>query len=250
VQWKWTETANYWNFSKSKCHNSGKNGSIVPKTVLDLDILTINLYTKCHFNMFNQCKRKWTETANYWNFSKSKGQNSDKNGSIVPKTGLGLDIFTMNLYTKFHFNIRNQCKENDRKLQTIGIFRSPRNITGENGSIVPKTKLDLDILTINLYTRIHFNMFNQCKRKWTETANYWNFSKSKGHNSSKNGLIVPKTQLEIDILTMNLYTKFHFNMCNQCKENERKQQIIGIFRSPRVITQTKMARSYPKHKWT
>jgi hypothetical protein len=55
-----------------------------------------------------------------------------------------------------------------------------------------------------------------------ETANYWNFSKSKGHNSGKNGSIVPKTELDLDILTINLYTKFHFNICNQCKENERK----------------------------
>jgi hypothetical protein len=88
------------------------------------------------------------------------------------------------------------------------------------------------------------------QRKWTETANYWNFSKSKGHNSRKNGSMVPKTQLEIDIRTINLYTKFHFNMCNQCKENERKLQIIGIFGSPRNITLAKMARSYPKHVLT
>jgi recombinational DNA repair protein RecR len=32
------------------------------------------------------------------------------------------------------------------------------------------------------------------------------------------------------------YTKFHFSMCNQCEENERKQQIIGIVLSPRAIT--------------
>jgi hypothetical protein len=55
-----------------------------------------------------------------------------------------------------------------------------------------------------------------------ETANYWNFSKSKGHNSVQNGSIVPKIELDLDIFTINLYTKFHFNMCNQCEENERK----------------------------
>jgi hypothetical protein len=60
------------------------------------------------------------------------------------------------------------------------------------------------------------------QRKLTETANYWNFSKSKSYNSGKNGSIVPKTELDLDILTINLYTKFHFNMCNQCKENEQK----------------------------
>jgi hypothetical protein len=32
-----------------------------------------------------------------------------------------------------------------------------------------------------------------------ETANYWNFSESKGHNSVKNGSMVPKTELDLDI---------------------------------------------------
>jgi hypothetical protein len=30
-----------------------------------------------------------------------------------------------------------------------------------------------------------------------ETANLWNFSESKGHNSVKNGSIVPKTELDL-----------------------------------------------------
>jgi hypothetical protein len=68
-----------------------------------------------------------------------------------------------------------------------------------------------------------------------KTANYWNFSSSKGHNSVKNGSIVPKTEADLDILTINLYTKFHFRtMCNQCEENEWKLQIIGIFLSEHV----------------
>ena len=50
----------------------------------------------------------------------------------------------------------------------------------------------------------------------------WISSKSKGHNSVKNGMIVPKTELGLDILLINLYTKFHYSMCNGCEENERK----------------------------
>jgi hypothetical protein len=133
------------------------------------------------------------ETANYWNFSKSKGRNSVKNGSIIPKIKYDLDILTINLYTKFHSNMCIQCKENKRKLQFTGIF-----------------------------------------------------SKSKGHNSVKNGSIVPKILLGLNILTINLYTKFQFNMSIQCKENERKLQITGIFQSPRAITLSKMARSNPR----
>ena len=60
------------------------------------------------------------------------------------------------------------------------------------------------------------------QRKWTETANYWNFSKSKGHNSVKNGSIIPKIELDLDILTINPCIKFHYNMCIQCEDNERK----------------------------
>jgi hypothetical protein len=68
------------------------------------------------------------------------------------------------------------------------------------------------------------------------TANYWNFSKSKSHNSAKNGSTVPKTKPDQDILMIKLYIKFHFSMCSQSKENERKLQIIGIFRILRAIT--------------
>ena len=43
-----------------------------------------------------------------------------------------------------------------------------------------------------------------------------------------------------------MYTKLHFSMRNQYEENERKVQIVGIFQSPRAITLTKVAQSYPK----
>jgi hypothetical protein len=93
---------------------------------------------------------------------------------------------------------------------------------------------------------IHYRVHNPLFWAWMETANNWNFSKSKGHNSVQNGSIVPKTELDLDIPMINLCIKFHFNMCIQCKENERKLQIIRIFRSPRAITLSKMAQSYPK----
>ena len=67
-----------------------------------------------------------------------------------------------------------------------------------------------------------FQYVQPVQRNSTETANYWNFSKSKGLNSDKNGSIVPKIELDLDILTINLYTKFQFKMCNQCEEKERK----------------------------
>jgi hypothetical protein len=78
---------------------------------------------------------------------------------MVPTTELDIDILMLILYTKFHFNMCMQCKENQRKLQITGIFQSPRAITlSKMGSIVPQTKHDLDIITINPYTKFHFNM--------------------------------------------------------------------------------------------
>lgn len=97
---KWMKSANKWNFSKSMEHNSAKNCSIVPKIKSDLDFVIINLNTKFHFS---SVQRKWTETENKWNFSKSNGYKSVKNRSIVPKTKLDLDIVMMNLYTKSYF---------------------------------------------------------------------------------------------------------------------------------------------------
>ena len=93
---------------------------------------------------------------------------------------------------------------------------------------------------------IHCRVHNPLFWAWMETANYWNFSKSKDHNSVKNSSFVPKRECDLHILTINIHTKFHFNMCIQCKENERKLQITGIFQSPRAITLSQMAWSYPK----
>jgi hypothetical protein len=75
--------------------------------------------------------------------------------------------------------------------------------------------------------------------------------KSKRNNSVKNVSIVPKTELDLDILKINnLYTKYHFSLCNLCKENERTLRIMGIFRSPRATTLSKLAWSYPKQNLT
>jgi hypothetical protein len=68
---------------------------------------------------------------------------------------------------------------------------------------------------------IHYRVHNPLFWAWMETANNWNFSKSKGNNSVQNGSFVPKTKLDLDIPMINLCIKFHLN--------ERKLQIIRIF---------------------
>ena len=117
------ETANYWYFLKFKGRNSVKNGSIVPKIKLDLDILTINLYTKIHFNMCIQCKENERKLQITGIFSKSKGHNSVKNGSIVPKILLGLNILTINLYTKFILICASSAKKMNGNCKLLEFFK-------------------------------------------------------------------------------------------------------------------------------
>lgn len=74
----------------------------------------------------------------------------------------------------------NHCEENEWKLKIIGIFRSPRYITLEKCSIVPKTELDRDMLMMNLHTKFLLSKCNRYSTKnITVTANNWNFSKSR-----------------------------------------------------------------------
>ena len=129
-------------------------------------------------------------------FSKSKGHNSDKNCSIVPKIELHLDIFLVNLYTKFHFNMCNFCEENERKLA------NNRNFSKSKGHNLCRKLHDWTqnqtwprymyrgIITINLNTKFHFNAWNS----WKESERKLQIiGISKGHNSGVNCRIVPKT---------------------------------------------------------
>lgn len=50
------------------------------------------------------------------------------------------------------------------------------------------------------------------RRKWTDTANNWNFSKFKGNYSFKNCTIETITELDLDIILIKLFTNF-FSVC-------------------------------------
>lgn len=72
------------------------------------------------------------------------------------------------------------------------------------------------------------------------------FFMSKAHYSVKNCSIVHKIKHDLNIIKINMYTKFNFNVWNLCKENERRLQIIGNFLRSRIITPSKLAQSYQK----
>lgn len=57
--------------------------------------------------------------------------------------------------------------------------------------------------------QVSFQYVQRLRRKWTEHANKWNFTKSKGHNS-----IVLIIKPDLDIIIIDLYTKFHLNTYN------------------------------------
>lgn len=60
--------------------------------------------------------------------------------------------------------------------------------------------------------QISFQYVPSLRRKLTESVNKLNFSTSKEHYSLTNCSIVPKIKLDLVIIMINLYIKFHFNM--------------------------------------
>lgn len=66
---------------------------------------------------------------------------------------------------------------------------------------------------INLYTKFLYSRCNLCEEK-KQTANDWNFSKSKEHNSIKYFSIVPKIIFDRDISMVTLCNKFHYSGYN------------------------------------
>lgn len=60
----------------------------------------------------------------------------------------------------------NLCKENERKLQIIGNVHVQRHNSVENGSIIPKIELDLDIfMLISIAYQISFQYVTPLQSK-------------------------------------------------------------------------------------
>ena len=81
-------------------------------------------------------------------------------------------------------------------------------------------------------------------------THYWNFSKSKWHNSAENYSTWPKFKLNLSILLTHLYTEFQFKMSICNGDNERNLKINEIFQSPRGITLPKIIRPDPNSNST
>lgn len=91
----------------------------------------------------------------------------------------------------------------------------------ENCSIVTKIALDLDIIMINLHNTF-ISIFVTSEKEINGNCKRVELSNFEGHNSLKNSTFVPKIELNVDFIITNLYTRFYFNMCNICEENEQK----------------------------
>lgn len=64
-----------------------------------------------------------------------------------------------------------------------------------------------------------------------------------GHNSVENSSIKPKIKIDLDIIIINAYTKFHLNTCNLFKENEQKLLV------DRLTDKWKAAKQYALPSW-
>ena len=124
-----SKNGNYWNFSKSKGHNSAENYSTGPIIELSLRILVTHLCTIFQIKMLictgdNERKMKIIGF-----FSKSKGFNSAENYSIGPISNSTF-VFSWNIYV---LNFNSKCQfcnwDNEQKMKIIGIFLNPRGIT-------------------------------------------------------------------------------------------------------------------------
>jgi hypothetical protein len=76
---QWKETANYWNFPKFKGHNFVKRSYPIQnwstcRYSYDKSVYRISF----QYISAKKKKKRWTETANSWNFPKSRGHNSLK----------------------------------------------------------------------------------------------------------------------------------------------------------------------------
>lgn len=104
--------------------------------------------------------RKWKETANNRNYSKSKGHKFVKICSNTLQIELDLDILVINK-SNFHISIYNLCE----KMKSMETTNNWNIYLSKNCSIVNQIILDLDyILKINQISfQYHCSMCNLCK---------------------------------------------------------------------------------------
>lgn len=104
--------------------------------------------------------------------------------------------------------------------QIIGIFLIPRGITLSQIALsYPKHSLT------KIFYITHF--ISLCatyakKKKERKIANNRNLFQCKVQNFVKNCSIVPKTDIDLDILMINMNTKFYCSMSNLGERNKRK----------------------------
>ena len=122
---------------------------------------------------------------NYWNFFKSKGQNSAKNCSTGTKFELDLRILVTHLYTEFQLKMSINNRDNERKLWIIEIFPSPRGITLSK-IIRPEPNLNLTCVFLWHIYILNFNW--KCSRMTEIMSGNWII----GIFLSPRGITLPK----------------------------------------------------------
>ena len=105
-------------------------------------------------------------------------------------------------------------------------FKSKGHNSAENHSTRTKFTLDLRIFKMHLHSEFQLKMLIYDRANERKLKNYWNFSKSKGHNSAKNYSTEPKFDLNLCIVLTHLCTKFQIKMSICNGDNEQTLKII------------------------
>ena len=141
------------------------------------------------------------------------------------------------LCSKFQFKMSICNGDNERKLNIIGIFLSPRDITPPK-IIWLDPNSNLRIYVIHLCIKFQFKMSicngdNEWKLKIIGI-----FLSPRGITPPKIIWLDPNSNLRIYVIHLCIKFQFKMSICNG--DNERKLNIIGIFLSPRGITPPKI----------
>ena len=110
-------------------------------------------------------------------------------------------------------SMRHGCPRGDCKVRTLGLVKNcltPRYISAKCTLNIVENYLNRTTSELDLCILV---------------THYWNFSKSKGHNSAENYSTGPKFKLNLRILLTHLYTEFQFKMSTCNGDNERKLKI-------------------------
>lgn len=106
-------------------------------------------------------------------------------------------------------HLQRKCTETANNLN---FYKSKVHNSVINCSIVPKVKINLAIIMVNLYTKFNFSKCNLCQENEQENHIIRIFICSRCTTNLRTSRSFPQSNM------LNLFTNFHFNICIFCKK--------------------------------